>query len=168
MQLIADQGSDVLPELIRIVMNHAMQAERSQYLNAEWHERTADRRGYANGSKPKTVTTRIGTVTFDTPQVRDSSSYPQALENGLRSERALTLALADMDVQGVATRKVAAIPAQVCGVELTATQVSRAAAQLDAALEPWRTARWMPAGICCWMRATKRCASMGRCAMLRC
>lgn len=138
-QLIADQGLDVLPELIRIVLNHAMQAERSQYLNAELHERTAERRGYANGYKPKTVTTRIGKVTFDVPQVRDSSFYPQALEKGLRSERALTLALAEMYVQGVSTRKVAAITEQLCGVELTSTQVSRAAAQLDAALEQWRT-----------------------------
>lgn len=138
-QLIADQGVDVLPELIRIVMNHAMQAERSQHLNAEWYERTTKRRGSANGSKPKTVTTRIGPVTFDVPQVRDSSLYPQALEKGLRSERALTLALAEMDVQGVSTRKAAAITEQVCGVELTATQVRRAAAQLDAVLEQWRT-----------------------------
>jgi transposase-like protein len=116
-----------------------MQAERSQYLNAKLHERTAERRGYANGYKPKTVTTRIGKVTFDVPQVRDSSFYPQALEKGLRSKRALTLALAEMYVQGVSTRKVAAITEQLCGVELTSTQVSRAAAQLDAALEPWRT-----------------------------
>jgi len=138
-QLIADQGLDALPKMIRIVINHAMQAERSHYLNAEVHERTAERRGYANGSKPKTVTTRMGQATFAVPQVRDSSFYPQVLEKGLRSERALTLALAEMYVQGVSTRKVAAITAQVCGLELTATQVSRAAAQLDAALEQRRT-----------------------------
>ncbi|NWG18734.1 MAG: transposase, partial [Chloroflexi bacterium] len=95
--------------------------------------------------KPKTVTTRIGKVTFDVPQVRDSSFYPQALEKGLRSERALTLALAEMYVQGVSTRKVAAITAQLCGVALTSTQVSRAAAQLDAALEQWRT---RPLAVC--------------------
>jgi len=138
-QLIADQGLDALPELIRIVIHYAMNAERSQYLNAELHERTAERRGDANGYKPKTMTTRMGKVTFDVPQVRDSSFYPQALEKGLRSERALTLALAEMYVQGVSTRKVAAITEQLCGVELTSTQVSRAAAQLDAALEQWRT-----------------------------
>lgn len=85
------------------------------------------------------MTTRIGPVTSDAPQVRDSSLYPQALEKGLRSERALTLALAEMDVQGVSTRKAAAITEQVRGVELTATQVRRAAAQLDAVLEQWRT-----------------------------
>jgi putative transposase len=138
-ELLADQGLDALPELIRIIINAAMQAERQQYLNAAPYERTDERRGYANGFKPKTVTTRVGKVAFAVPQVRDGSFYPQALEKGLRSERALTLALAEMYVQGVSTRKVAAITEHLCGVELSSTQVSRAAAQLDEVLERWRT-----------------------------
>ncbi len=100
-ELIAEQGFDALPELIRSMMNAAMQAERQHYLQAAPYERTSERRGYANGFKPKTVTTRVGQVTFDVPQVRDGRFYPQALEKGLRSERALTLALAEMYVQGV-------------------------------------------------------------------
>lgn len=138
-ELIAEQGFDALPELIRSMMNAAMQAERQHYLQAAPYERTSERRGYANGFKPKTVTTRVGQVTFDVPQVRDGRFYPQALEKGLRSERALTLALAEMYVQGVSTRKVAAITEQLCGVELSSMQVSRAAAQLDDVLERWRT-----------------------------
>lgn len=136
---IATQGLDALPELIRVMINAAMQAERQQHLGAALYERSETRQGYANGYKPKTVTTRVGPITFAVPQVRDGSYYPQALEKGLRSERALTLALAEMYVQGVSTRKVAAITEQLCGVELSSSQVSRAAAQLDAVLEGWRT-----------------------------
>ncbi len=143
--LLADQGLDALPEVIRIILNTAMQAERERHLQAAAYERTAERQGYANGYKPKTVTTRVGAITFDVPQVRDGSFYPTALEKGLRSERALTLALAEMYVQGVSTRKVAAITEQLCGVELSSTQVSRAAAQLDPILEGWRT---RPLGVC--------------------
>jgi len=95
--------------LERIMINHAMQAERQQYLGAVPYERSETRQGYANSYKPKTVTTRVGQITFDVPQVHDGSFYPQALEKGLRSERAFTLALAEMYVQGVSTRKVAAI-----------------------------------------------------------
>ena len=91
LEQIADQGLDVLPELIRTVINTAMQIERQQHLNAGPYERSPARRGHANGYKPKTVTTRGGQVTFDVPQVRDSSFYPQALEKGLRSERASNL-----------------------------------------------------------------------------
>lgn len=141
MQLISEQGLEAMPELIRIIVNAAMQAERQQYLRAAPYERTSERRGYANGYKPKTMTTRVGEVTFAIPQVREGSFYPSALERGLRSERALTLALAEMYVQGVSTRKVAAITEQLCGVELDSMQVSRAAQQLDEQLEHWRNRR---------------------------
>lgn len=101
-------------------------------------ERSDERRGYANGYKPKTVQTRVGALDFDIPQVRDSSFYPSSLEKGLRSERALKVALAEMYVQGVSTRKVAKITEQLCGFEVTSTQVSRAARELDEVLEQWR------------------------------
>ena len=138
LEQIADKGLDVLPELIRTVINTAMQIERQQFLNVSPYERSAERRGHANGYKPKTVTTRVGQVRFDVPQVRDSSFYPQALEKGLRSERALKLALAEMYVQGVSTRRVAAITEKLIGKEVTSVQVSRAVAELDQQLEAWR------------------------------
>jgi putative transposase len=141
MQLITEQGLEAMPELIRIIVNAAMQAERQQYLRAAPYERTVERQGYANGYKPKTVTSRVGEITFAVPQVRDGSFYPSALERGLRSERALTLALAEMYVQGVSTRKVAAITEHLCGVQLDSMQVSRAAQQLDEQLAQWRTRR---------------------------
>ena len=136
---LTSQGLDALPELLRVLLNTAMEAERQQFLGASRYERTDERRGYANGYKPKTLTTRVGQLDLAIPQVRGGGFYPSALERGLRSERALTLALAEMYVQGVSTRKVAAITEQLCGVELTSMQVSRAAAQLDGVLEQWRT-----------------------------
>jgi len=138
-ELMMERGLDGLPELIRIVMNAAMRAERQCYLGVAPYERNdQQRRDWANGFKPKEVTTRLGPITFAVPQVRESGFYPQALEKGLRSERALVLALAEMYVQGVSTRKVAAITEQLCGVELTSSQVSRASAEMDAVLEQWR------------------------------
>ena len=138
LEQIADQGLGVLPELIRTVINAAMQIERQQHLQAAPYERSPERRGHANGYKAKTVTTRVGPVTFDVPQVRDGSFYPQALEKGLRSERALKLALAEMYVQGVSTRRVAAITEKLIGKEVTSAQVSRAVAELDRQLTAWR------------------------------
>jgi putative transposase len=102
------------------------------------YERTEERKGYANGYKPKTVRTRVGEITFAIPQVRESGFYPSALEKGLRSERALVSTLAEMYVQGVSTRKVKAITEELCGTEISASQVSRATAQLDTILQEWR------------------------------
>jgi len=79
-----------------------------------------------------------GEITFAIPQVREGGFYPQALEKGLRSERALILALAEMYVQGVSTRKVQAILERLGGTTVSSTQVSQAAAQLDAGLQAWR------------------------------
>jgi len=135
---IAEKGLEAIPEMMRILINHAMQVERSKYLQAEQYERTADRQGHANGYKPKTVKTRMGEITFAVPQVREGGFYPSALEKGLRSERALTITLAEMYVQGVSTRKVKAITEQLCGVEVSSEQVSRAVAQLDEVLQEWR------------------------------
>ena len=138
LEQVQEQGLDVLPELIRIILNAAMQAERSEHLQAAPYEHNQERRGYANGFKPKTMKTRVGEITFAIPQVREGGFYPQALEKGLRSERALTLALAEMYVQGVSTRKVKAITEQLCGVSITSSAVSQAAIQLDSELAKWR------------------------------
>ncbi|HUI88351.1 MAG TPA: IS256 family transposase [Anaerolineales bacterium] len=138
LQQVQEQGLDVLPELIRIVINQAMLAERQQHLHAEPYQRTSEREGYANGFKPKTMRTRVGDITFAIPQVREGEFYPQALEKGLQSERALTLALAEMYVQGVSTRKVKAITEQLCGVSISSSAVSQAASQLDSELAKWR------------------------------
>ena len=135
---LAEKGWEAVPELLRILINNAMQAERAKYLQAAEYERTEDRTGHANGYKPKTVKTRVGEITFAIPQVREGGFYPAALEKGLRSERALVITLAEMYIQGVSTRKVKAITEQLCGVEISAMQVSRAVAQLDAVLQEWR------------------------------
>jgi putative transposase len=65
------QGLDAIPELMRVLINNAMQEERSQFMQAEEYERTVERKGHANGFKPKTVRTRMGEITFAVPQVRE-------------------------------------------------------------------------------------------------
>ncbi len=137
-KLIAEEGFEGLQEAVTLLINEAMQIERSHHLQAESYERTEARTGYANGYKPKTVKSRLGKLELSVPQVRDGSFYPSSLEKGLRSERALKLALAEMYVQGVSTRKVKEITEQLCGLEISSTEVSRAAQLLDESLSAWR------------------------------
>jgi len=138
-QLLADHGFEGMANAVQILLNEAMKLERVEYLGAEPYQRTEERRSYANGFKDKTVNSRLGKLELRVPQTRDSEFYPSALERGERSERALKLAIAEMYVQGVSTRKVAKITAQLCGLEVTSTQVSRAAKLLDNELEAWRS-----------------------------
>ena len=145
MTLLIEHGPGAMANAFTIIMNLAMQIEREQTLKAESHQRTADRQGYANGFKPKTIRTRVGEVPLRIPQTRSYHDedgrpfYPKSLERGVRSERAMILAVAEMYCRGVSTRKVTAIVEKLCGLEVTSTQVSRAAAELDEELEAWRS-----------------------------
>jgi transposase-like protein len=122
-----------------IFLNEAMKIERSAALGAQPYQRTEDRCGYANGFKPKTLATRVGKLELEIPQTRGVEFYPQSLERGVRSERALNLAVAEMYVQGVSTRKVTEITSTLCGLDVSSSQVSRAAQLLDEELQSWRT-----------------------------
>ena len=138
LQLLADEGFDGFATALEILLNEAMKLERAAVLHAEPYQRTPQRRGHANGFKPKTVLSRLGKLQLAIPQTRGIEFYPSVLERGERSERALKLALAEMYVQGVSTRKVAAITQELCGTEVTSMQVSRAATLLDEELSAWR------------------------------
>jgi len=127
-----------MAEAVRIMLNEAMKIERSQAIEADPYERNQHRRGYANGFKLKTVSTRLGPITVPVSQTRGVEFYPSALEKGVRSERALKLAVAKMYVQGVSTRRVTEVMQQLCGLEVSSTQVSRASKVLDEELSAWR------------------------------
>lgn len=138
LELLTEQGTEGLGEALRILLNAAMLFERERFLGAAPYERTPQRRDYANGFKPKRLRTRVGELDLRIPQVRSSDFYPHALERGTRSERAVKLSLAEMYVQGVSTRKVKVITEQLCGFEVTSSQVSRATAELDQHFLQWR------------------------------
>lgn len=143
LELLTAHGFEGMAGCLQALFNEAMCIERSAHLGAGPYERTGERVGYANGFKPKRVKTRLGELDLEIPQVRDLAQgvepfYPKALERGDRAERALKLALAEMYVNGVSTRRVTEITRELCGLDVTSMQVSRAAKLLDTELEAWR------------------------------
>jgi putative transposase len=138
-ELLGAHGLDGMGQAMAALLNEAMKIERTKFLQAEPYERTEGRQDYANGYKPKQVKTRVGALSLAIPQVRSSEFYPSVLERGMRSERALRVSLAEMYLQGVSTRKVKEITEQLCGFEVSSTQVSQASQLLDKELEAWRT-----------------------------
>ena len=133
-------GLDGAAEALRILVNEASRIERAAYLKAAPFERSSARVDHANGFKNKTMLTRLGSIDFDVPQVRASGFYPSALEKGSRSEQAMNLALAEMYVQGVSTRRVITVLQSLLGPEISisSTQISRCTSRLDNGLEAWR------------------------------
>lgn len=137
-ELLAEEGFDGMSQALAVLLNEMMKVERSAHLQAGPYERSDRRQGYANGFKPKRVRTRVGELELDVPQTRASDFYPSCLEKGLKSERALRMALAEAYVQGVSTRKMAKLTQELCGIEVSSSEVSRAAKALDETLSAWR------------------------------
>jgi putative transposase len=139
-ELINEHGGiDSFSQAMSQLMDRAMAIERADVLGAEPYQRTETRCGYANGFKPKTLHTRLGPVPLKVPQVRgDVSFYPSALTKGPQTERALTLAVAEMYIQGVSTRKVEPILEKLIGHGISSSSVSKATAELDETLQAWR------------------------------
>ena len=137
-ELLAEEGFDGMGQALAVLLIEMMKVERSAHLKAGPYERSDRRQGYANGFKPKRVRTRVGELELDVPQTRASDFYPSCLEKGLKSERALRMVLAEAYVQGVSTRKMAKLTQELCGIDVSSSDVSRAAKALDETLSAWR------------------------------
>jgi transposase-like protein len=138
LESIIEDGLDGILPAMKLLIDFAMKQERSAFLQAAPYERNAKRIGYANGYKPKTIHTRLGSLTVEIPQVRGLKFYPRSLEKGSRSEKALKLAIAEMYLMGVSTRKVTKITEELCGYPISSTQVSRLTGELDDMLTKFR------------------------------
>ena len=140
MKELVINGPDGMAQFFTTMFNLAMTMEREQYLGAGLHQRCDERNGYANGYKSKKIDTQAGTLTLDVPKTRDCETpfYPQSLERGRRSDRAVMMAAAEMYVQGVSTRDVENVMGKFGLESLSSSQVSRATKQLDKSLEQWR------------------------------
>jgi len=129
---------EFLRELVQQAVQTMLEAEMEAHLGASRYERTPERRGYRNGYKPRQLQTRVGTLELLVPQDRDGTFSTELFGRYQRSEQALVLTLMEMYLQGVSTRKVAAITEQLCGTRFSKSQVSTLTVQLDARLQAWR------------------------------
>lgn len=125
-------GQDGLAKLVETVLNQILEAQVTETLGAGRHERSEERQGYRNGFRARTLYTRVGPVTLQVPQTRDGSFSTDIFKRYQRSEQAFVLALMEMVVNGVSTRKVTAITEELCGASFSKSTVS----SLCSGLEP--------------------------------
>jgi len=131
------QGDRGMAALLQPILNQLLQAEMSEHLRAEPGERTTERRGWRNGSYRRRLTTRVGTLQLEVPRDREGTFQTALFERYQRSEKALLLALMQMVVQGVSTRRVKKITTKLCGREFSRQTVSRLAEGLDEQVAAW-------------------------------
>jgi len=138
----AFKKNEGLKAFLEEVAQQVMSAEAASHVNADRHERAEGRRGYRNGSKPRTFKTRVGELELDVPQVRGCEPYrPSLFNKWQRSERALLVACGEMYFQGVSTRNVRQVLEAMCDGEISAMTVSRVASELDEKLAEFRCRR---------------------------
>jgi len=130
--------SDGMGELITQLLNKVLEAQAEEQLGAGRYERSTERRGYRNGTRPRTIATRVGTLTLQVPQVREGEFSTEIFARYQRSEQALVLALMEMVINGVSTRKVSKITEELCGTSFPKSTVSALCARLDPLVEAWR------------------------------
>ena len=134
--LLDDAG--FLREIVERVLQEVLEAEMTEHLGAAPHERTAERKGHRNGYKPRTLRTRVGTLNLLVPQNREGTFSTKLFARYQRNEKALCLALMEMYVEGVSTRKVKDITEELCGMSFSKSLISSLASRLDAELAAWR------------------------------
>jgi transposase-like protein len=131
-----------MQRLLETIVNIGMREQAAVHVGAAEHERTENRRGYRNGTKPRKLGTRLGELDLLVPQVRNCEPYhPSMFARWQRSERALMVACGEMYFQGVSTRNVQKVLEEMCGLEISSATVSRVAAELDEKLSAFRERR---------------------------
>ena len=131
-----DQG---VAKLLEKVLNLVLRAQATEQLKAEPYERNDARRDYRNGFYPHQLTTRVGTLTLHVPRFRNGTFSTDLFARYQRSEQALVLALMEMVVNGVSTRKVTQITEELCGTEFSKSTVSDLCKRLDPIIEAWNS-----------------------------
>lgn len=137
--LLDDPG--FLKEIVERVLQELLETQMTEHIGAAPYERSEYRKGQRNGYKPRTLRTRVGTLNLLVPQDREGTFSTRLFARYQRNEKALCLALMEMYVEGVSTRKVKDITEELCGASFSKSTVSSLAAGLDTELEGWRSRR---------------------------
>ncbi len=137
--LLDDAG--FLRGIVQRVVQEVLEPEMTEHIGAAPYERSVTRAGHRNGHKPRTLRTRVGTLNLLVPQDREGTFSTRLFARYQRNEKALCLALMEMYVEGVSTRKVKEITEELCGTSFSKSLVSSLAGRLDAELEAWRNRR---------------------------
>ena len=134
----SENGKDALRHLLQAVVQEVLEEEMTAFLRAQPYERSDGRRGWRNGYKPRTLKTRVGALELMVPKDREGNFQTELFERYQRSEKALVLAIVEMYLKGVSTRKVKSITEALCGLDISRSQVSSLTKSLDEEIEAWR------------------------------
>ena len=129
--LFSETKDDAFGKLMEAMLNQVLKAESAEQLNAENYERSSERLDYRNGTRERSLTTRIGKIELQVPRHRNVPFKTALFENYQRNEQALISTMMEMVVQGVSTRNVQKVTEELCGETFSKSTVSEICKELD-------------------------------------
>jgi putative transposase len=138
-QQILIDDPEFLRRIVQRTLQQLLEAEITEHIGAAPYQRTESRKGPRNGYKPRKLKTRVGTLELLVPQDREGAFSTRLFSRYQRNEKALVLALMEMYVEGVSTRKVREVTEELCGTSFSKSLISELAGSLDSELESWRS-----------------------------
>jgi putative transposase len=132
--LFKDEG---LKKLVEAILNQILKAQMTEHIGAQTYERSQNRKAYRNGHRVRKLYTGVGPLRLLVPQARDGQFSTSLFKRYQRSEQAFVLALMEMYLNGVSTRKVTKITEKLCGVSFSKSTVSDLCLELDSRVDAW-------------------------------
>ena len=83
----------------------AIELEAEEVIGAKKYERTEARTNQRNGTRKRTLETRVGEIELEIPKLRKGTYFPSVLERRNMIEDALLTVVQEAYVQGISTRK---------------------------------------------------------------
>ena len=130
-KFLCSEQADIVREAVRSVVYELMELEVAELAGAGHYERSPARASYRNGYRQRGWDTRVGSLELAIPRLRSGSYFPSFLEPRRRSEQALVAVVAEAYVNGVSTRKVERLVAQLGVESMSRSTVSRLCKTLD-------------------------------------
>lgn len=129
--LFSESKDEAFGKLMEALLNQVLKAESAEQLGAENYERSEERLDYRNGTRSRSLTTRIGKIELEVPRHRNVPFRTSLFENYQRNEQALICTMMEMVVQGVSTRNVQKVTEELCGTAFSKSAVSEMCKGLD-------------------------------------
>lgn len=136
---LSDGKDEAFSRLLEEIFNQVLLAQSTEQLGAKPYERTDERTAYRNGVRERQLTTRVGKLTLKVPRHRNGQFSTELFNRYQRSEQALVLAMMEMVVNGVSTRKVERITEELCGETFSKSTISNLCKNLDPIVHEFKT-----------------------------
>ena len=139
-ELLSQASPDLMREMLQSFINQILSTQADQICGADYATVSDARVNTRNGYRHRDFDTRVGTVDIAVPKLRTGSFFPDwLLERRTRAERALTTVIATCYLKGVSTRRMNDLAASLGINNLSKSQVSDMAKELDSMVEDFRT-----------------------------